>query len=274
MHAPFGGVDVVGKGDNDLVVTVVVLEGDLRHGVLFGAGHVDDPVVDGGLVAVDVGDKLPDAPGVAHGVGDGLLPPAVGDGDGEAGIEEGLLPHPGVEGLVVVLRGFGKHLRVGLEDHVGAGAVSLAHDLHGLGHLAPGKLHLVDVPVLVDPDLQPLAQGIDHRGAHPVEAAGDLVSAAAKLTAGVEDGEDHLQSRFPRLLLNIHGDAPAIVGDGDDVARLNAHLNLGAVAGQGLVDGVVHDLIDQVVQSAGGGGADVHARPFPDCLQPLQHLDL
>lgn len=34
------------------------------------------------------------------------------------------------------------------------------------------------------------------------------------------------------------------------------------------------DLIDQMVQAAGGGGADVHARPLPDGLQSLQDLNL
>src|SRR5699024_11428627 len=47
-----------------------------------------------------------------------------------------------------------------------------------------------------------------------------------------------------------------------------------AVAGQGLVDGVVHDLVDQVVQATLAGGADIHARPLADRLQPFEDLDL
>ena len=274
MHAPLGGVDVVGEGDDDLVVGVGVLEGHLGHGVLLGPGHVDDPVVDGVLVAVDIVHELPDAPGVAHGLGDGLLPPVIGNGDGEAGVEEGLLPHPGVEGVEVVLRGLGEHLRVGLEGDDGAGPVGVPHHGHLLGDQAPGKLHLVDLALLVDLDGEPLAQGVDHGGAHAVEAAGDLIAPAAELAAGVEDGEDHLQGGLAGLLLDIHGDTPAVVGDGDDVVPADLHGNLGAVARQGLVDGVIHDLVDQVVQAAGGGGADVHARPLPHGLQALQHLDL
>ena len=46
-----------------------------------------------------------------------------------------------------------------------------------------------------------------------------------------------------------------------------------AVAGQRLVDGVVHDLPDQVVQAALAGGADVHAGALADRLEPLEHLD-
>ncbi len=107
-----------------------------------------------------------------------------------------------------------------------------------------------------------------------MEAAGDLIAPAAELAAGVQNGENHLQGALAGLLLGVHGDAAAVVGDADHVALFNGHLDMGAEARQGFVDGVVHDLIHQVVQARGGGGADVHARPLPHCLQSLQHLDL
>ena len=173
----------------------------------------------------------------------------------------------------MILQGL-KHLRVGLEGDGGARVVGLAHDLHLLGDLAPGELHLVDLPVFVDLDLQPLGQGVDHRGAHAVQTAGDLIAPAAELTAGVQDGKDHLQGGLARLGLDVHGDAPAVVGDGDGVVRVDGHGDVGAVARQGLVDGVVHDLIDQVVQAGLGCRADIHARTLADGLQALQHLDL
>ena len=49
---------------------------------------------------------------------------------------------------------------------------------------------------------------------------------------------------------------------------------MGAVAGQSLVDGVVHDLVDQVVQAPRPRGADIHAGTFTDRFQALQDLDL
>ena len=45
-----------------------------------------------------------------------------------------------------------------------------------------------------------------------------------------------------------------------------------AVTGQGLVDGVVDDLVDQVVQTRAGGGADVHGRALADRLRPSRTL--
>ena len=45
-----------------------------------------------------------------------------------------------------------------------------------------------------------------------------------------------------------------------------------AGADQGLVDGVVHDLEDELVQTVQAGGADVHAGPLADVLQTLENL--
>ena len=46
-----------------------------------------------------------------------------------------------------------------------------------------------------------------------------------------------------------------------------------AVAGQRFVDRIVHDLVDQVMQTGFAGGADVHRRPQANGFQAFQHLD-
>ena len=125
----------------------------------------------------------------------------------------------------------------------------------------------------MDLDPQPLRQGVDHRSADTMEAAGDLITAAAELAAGVEHGVDHFQGGLASLSLDVHRDAAAVVGDGDGVAVVDGHVDLGTITGQRFVDGVVHDLIDQVMQAAGGGGADVHTWSFTHGLQAFQHLN-
>ena len=174
----------------------------------------------------------------------------------------------------IIVLGDLKHGPVGLKDHLGAVALGVPHHLHGLGHIAAGKLHLIDLPVFVDPHLQPLAQGVDHAGAHAVQAAGDLIAPSAELSARMKDGKDHLQGGLPGLLLDIHRDTAAVVHHRDDIPLGDLYGDLVAVPGQRLVDGVVHDLIYQMVQSALRGGADIHARALADGLKPLQHLDL
>ena len=84
--------------------------------------------MDGGLVPVAPAGKFPDAALVAHGVGDLFAIPCVGDGDGQTGVQEGLLPHPLVEDLIVIGEAV-EHLRIRLEGDLGAGVVRGAYDL-------------------------------------------------------------------------------------------------------------------------------------------------
>ena len=107
-----------------------------------------------------------------------------------------------------------------------------------------------------------------------MQAAGHLVAAAPELAAGVQHGEHHRHGGDPQLFVHAHRDAPAIVPHRHDVPRQHIHLDMGAVTRQSLVDGVIHDLIYQMMQPPRPGGADIHARAFADGFQPLQHLDL
>ena len=266
-------MDIVGEGDEHLVIAVVVLQRYLTLGVLALARHVYDVLVQGGLIAVYIRDELADAAGVAHGIL--LLEPfaPVLRGDSKAGVQKGLLAHPRVERVVVELRRV-EHLGVGVEAHDGAGVVRLADNLHLLRNVAAGELHLINLPVLVDADLQPVGERVDDAGADAVEAAGDLVPAAAELAAGVQHGVHDLERGLAGLLLDIDGDAAAVIRDAYHVPRLYRDLDVVAVPGQGLVYGVVDNLVDQVVQPARACRADVHAGPHAHGLEALEHLYL
>ena len=78
-----------------------------------------------------------------------------------------------------------------------------------------------------------------------------------------------------RFCCGVHVDrhAAAVVGDPHAAVGEQGDLDPVGVAGQRLVDGVVHDLPDEVVQTAGRGGADVHAGPLADGLEALEDGD-
>ena len=126
----------------------------------------------------------------------------------------------------------------------------------------------------MDLDREPLGKGVHHGSAHAVEAAGNLIAAAAEFAAGVEHRVHHFQSGPAGLGLDVHGNTAAVVGDGDGVAGVDGDGDVLAVACQRFIDGVVHDLVDQMMQAGNGGGADIHTRALPDRFQPFQHLDL
>ena len=66
----------------------------------------------------------------------------------------------------------------------------------------------------------------------------------------------------------------AVVGDRDASVYMNLDPDLGAMAGHGLIDGIIDDLEDKVMETALGSVADVHARALANAIEPLEHLYL
>ena len=130
------------------------------------------------------------------------------------------------------------------------------------------------MPVLTDFDFEPVRQGVDDGGTDAVETAGDLVSATAELAACMEDGQNDRDRGNAQFLIDADGDASTVVADFDDVPGQDVHFNVCTEAGQRLVDGVIDDLIDQMVESAGTGRTDVHAGTHPDRFETFEDLDL
>ena len=278
MGTAVRGVHVVGKGQDQLVEAVVVLHGHLGDDVVLLALQVDDLGMQHGVVPLflQVFHEAGDAALVVHAFPHHLVAPFVGKGDTHARVQEGFLPQADQQSFIVIDGGLGEHNRVRLEAHGGAGGGSGAQLFQRcIGHATLEPL-VVFIAILADDDLQPLTQGVYHAGAHAVQAAGHLVAGvfAAELAAGVQHGENNGHGGDAQLGLDVHGDAAAVIGDLDHVALLDSDLDMIAEARQRLVDGVVHDLVDQMVQALGAGGADVHARPFAHRFQPFQHLDL
>ena len=132
----------------------------------------------------------------------------------------------------------------------------------------------VDVAAVLDGEFQPFRQGVYNGCTYAVQTAGDLIAAAAELTAGVEDGVHDGCRRDALFWVDAHRDASAVIRNTDHVFRENVHGDLGAESCQRLVNGVIYDLIDQMMQSLRAGRTDVHTRPLSDCLQSFQHLNL
>ena len=74
--------------------------------------------------------------------------------------------------------------------------------------------------------------------------------------------------------MRIDRDAAAVVADGDEVVRVQRHLDPARMAGDHLVHRIVDDLGRQMMQGAFVGAADIHARPLADRLQPFENLDI
>ena len=126
------------------------------------------------------------------------------------------------------------------------------------------------VPAAVDLDVQAGGEGVHHGGAHAVQTAGGRVRAAAELAAGVQLGHDDLDAGEAGLGLDVDRDAAAVVPHLDGAVVVQDHLDVVAVAPEGLVHGVVDDLPEAVHQATAVGRPDVHARALAHCLEPLE----
>ena len=110
-------------------------------------------------------------------------------------------------------------------------------------------------------------KGIHNGDADAVQTAGNFVSLATEFAAGVQNGEHDLDRGNLLLGMLVHGDAATVVIARDGIVGMNGHLDGIAVPGQSLVHSVVDHLVNQVVQTAGAGGADVHARAFANSFK-------
>ena len=312
MGTAVDGADVVREGVHDFGVGVIVHEGDVHFAVgldrlegddllvqrLEPADFIDelDELGDAAFVAVDL---LVDVRQVREHFGLGFAEllvlflvgdfggdlfrflevllcdlPKVGQCDLKTGVQEGLFSEALLQGLEVVDRRLLEDVGAGLEPDGSTGLVRIANDLEVRFRNTQIELLIVDMPVLTDFDFEPVGQSVDDGGTDAVQTAGDLVSATAELTAGVEDGQNDRDRRNAQFLVDADRDASTVVADFDDVPGQDVHFNVCTEAGQSFVDGVVDDLIDQMVESAGTGRTDVHTGTHPDRFETFEDLDL
>ena len=91
-----------------------------------------------------------------------------------------------------------------------------------------------------------------------MQTARNLVGILVKLTPCVQDRHNHLKRRL--TLFGVHGyrNSAAVVFNRNAIAFVNDYTHLGGMPRKGLVNRVVHDLIDEVVKTFLANVADVH----------------
>ncbi len=107
-----------------------------------------------------------------------------------------------------------------------------------------------------------------------MKSTGYLVAPAPEFGSRVQDSVHDLQSRFPTLWMDVHGDTPAVVHHGDGEIRMNGNLNLITGPGESFVYGVVRNLEDEMVEATHVRTPHIHARAPADGFQSLQYLDV
>ena len=255
MRAAIDGVDGVGEGKNVFAVGVVVLQGDFDFDGAALPFDVDRRIVQRGFAAIQMLDEFADAAGEAE--FRGFFGAFVGERDLQALVEKGQFAQALRQGVEAV-DGFVEDGGVGMKRDFGAGFAGLA----GLLQLGGGLAFFVGLfphrAIARNFQLEPVGKRVDDGNADAVQAAGNFVGVAVEFSAGVQHGEHHFGGGTLFGGVHVHGNAAAIVDDGDGIVRVHGDVDFVGVAGHGFVDGIVDDFPDQVVQAHLAGRADVH----------------
>lgn len=246
------------------------------HFHLADAGNGNRLFIDDILVHSELADELHDAFLVVKRLtADGSLP-FVDELNDQPGVQEGKLAQAGRQAVELEFRSIRENGGVREEGDGGSryftGAA--AHHAQWFRRLAAFKLDLVALAVAADFRLEPVRQGIHAFGAHPVETAGIFVGPLAELASRMQVGQHQFHSGNAEFGVHIHRNAAPVVHNGNGTVHVDYNVNLAAVAGQVLVNGVIQNFKYTMVQAALIRVPNVHAGPLPHSLQAFQFINL
>ena len=287
MGTAVDGGHIVGEGNDVLVIGIVVLHRHLGGDVPLLRFHIDHVGVDGvaslgrvhmlhegtdtALVAQIVHTGHHIAVLVFHELAGTLIP----HGNADTGVKERLLTHTLEQIIVIKFDGFTEDLRVRLEADVQTVlAIRIPLASERAGDLAPLHTESVGLALVAVAYLHPFGERVYNGGTYTVQTAGNLISAAAEFTAGVEDHKYDLQSGTVFLRVETGGNAATVILHGHASVFVDGQSDGVAPSGHSLVDGIVHDFVHQMVQTAGTGSTDIHTGTFSYCIKTLEHLYL
>ena len=105
-----------------------------------------------------------------------------------------------------------------------------------------------------------------------MQASAGLICRIVKFSSGMECRKYQPGCRHS-LFMHPHRDTTAVIIHCGRAVRLQRYLDPVTETGQMFIHRVIHDLIDQMIQSLGGHAAYLHTRTLPHCLQAFQDRD-
>ena len=264
--------DVVGEAENAFLVGLVPLHGHFHHHVVLFRADMEDFFMQGGFLAVQMLDKSTNTAFVFEQVFLAFFP-LILQVNPHPGVEKGQLPQAFGKNIVMKFR-VREDFPTGLEPDAGASFFRLTNSLEGFLGFSHHITLVPDFSFPLDGQLQLLGESVHHGHADAVQPSGYLVGIVIEFAAGMEHGHDDFGRGNPFFLVKAHRNAAAIIGNRDGIVRVNGDIDGAAMASQGLVDGIVHDLEDHVMQAGAIiGVAYIHARTLAHRVQALEHLD-
>ena len=176
---------------------------------------------------------------------------------------------------VIAVFGCGKNGPIGQEVDFGSKLLAGAGFLQLAGGIAFGVSLLPGKSIAPDFQIEFFTQRIDAGNADAVQPAGNFVRRRIKFSASVQFGQHDLRGRnfFAVDVHHVNRNSAAVVDNRDGVIEVDGGFNLVGVTGERFVYRVVHDFIDQMVQSHLAGGTDIHGGTFTHRLHAAEHFN-
>ena len=167
-----------------------------------------------------------------------------------------------------------KNFAVRLECDLRAGPLGFADDFQLRRRFATLEPHVIDLAVAFHLGFEPLTERIDAGHTHAVQTAGNCVGFFIELAAGMEHGEHDFDRRLLFRLVHVHRNAAPVVNNRNRVVHVNDDFHVVTETSQSFVDRVIDHFIDEMMQTALAGVANVHRRPFADRFNAFKLLNL
>ena len=212
MSSAFNRIDVVGKGKNIFVVTIVILKRTLHFDIVFFLIHIENLAVKRAFGTVQILNELRNAAVVFERML--LVRTLLLNRDFNAFVEKGELSQA-VRKRIKAEFNFLKDLFVRLKHDLRSGALAFA-DNGDFGHRFSALVLLaIEIPVAAHFHFAPLGKRVGDGNADTVKTARDAVRFGIKFAARMERGHHDFKGRLFLGFMHVHGDAAAIVSDGN-----------------------------------------------------------
>ena len=107
-----------------------------------------------------------------------------------------------------------------------------------------------------------------------MKSSGYLISSISEFASCMKYGKYYFNCRLSGFFLYIHRDASSIILYRYGIIRIYGYRYLITEACKSLIHSIINYLINHMMESGYGGGANIHSGSFSYCLKTLKYLYL
>ena len=107
-----------------------------------------------------------------------------------------------------------------------------------------------------------------------MQTAGNLIGVFIEFTSGMQNRHHNFKSALVLFRHNVNRDSASIILNCTGSVLVQCDRDVFTESGKSFINGVVHNLIDKMVQTTGIGTADIHGRALTHRSKTLENGDV